>query len=182
MFERGLRDEASLQQVRDYYTGWITDQSIQPHFTPPDPKSLAFAKDWGLPTHLGDLRRVIQAAKRGGQRVILGGHSLGASTTAIYAAWDFNGRPGYRDVDGLVFIDGGALGTFDDEDRVSEMRERIQPLEDQPFADLVGLGLPWAQGVFAGLGGLYALKAAVRALAVRRRPPAARRCSSRPSR
>src|SRR5215213_1864542 len=25
MFERGLRGEASLQQVRDYYVGWLTD-------------------------------------------------------------------------------------------------------------------------------------------------------------
>ncbi len=158
MFERGLRGEATLQQVRDYYLGWITDRSIQPHFTPPDPKSLSFARDWGLPTHLGDLRRVIRSARRGGRRVILGGHSLGASMTAIYAAWDFGGRPGYRDVDGLVLIDGGALGTFDDTDSVREVRERLEPLRDQPFADLVGLNLPWAQGVFAGIGGLYAAK------------------------
>ncbi|MDQ5808432.1 MAG: alpha/beta hydrolase [Actinomycetota bacterium] len=158
MFERGLRGEASLQQVYDYYLGWITDSSKTPRFTPPDPASLSFAKDWGLPTHIGDLRKVILAAKRGGRRVILGGHSLGASMTAIYAAWDFRGRPGYRDVDGLVLIDGGALGTFDDSESVREMRERVAALDDQPFADLVGLGLPWAQGVFAGIGGLYAAK------------------------
>ncbi|HEV2813581.1 MAG TPA: hypothetical protein VGW10_10040 [Solirubrobacteraceae bacterium] len=158
-FERGRRDEATLQQVYDYYLGWITDDSIRPRFEPPDPKSLAFAADWGLPTHLGDLRKVILAAKRGGRRVILGGHSLGGSTTVIYATWDFRGRPGYKDLDGLVLIDGGALGTFDDTDEVAAVEERVSALRDQPFADLVGLGLPWAQGVFAGLGGLYAQKA-----------------------
>ncbi|HEX8120583.1 MAG TPA: hypothetical protein VF549_04875 [Solirubrobacteraceae bacterium] len=159
MLEKGLRGDATLQQVRDYYLGWITDPSVSPHFTPPDPKSLGFAGDWGLPTHIGDLRKVILAARRGGRRVILGGHSLGASMTAIYGTWDFKGRRGYDDVDGLMLIDGGALGTFDDEDTVAAVRKRIRELRDQPFADVVGLGLPWAQGVFAGIGGLFAVKA-----------------------
>jgi hypothetical protein len=159
MLEKGLRGEATPQQVRDYYLGWITDPSVSPRFTPPDPKSLGFAAGWGLPTHIGDLRKVILAAKRGGRRVILGGHSLGASMTAIYGTWDFHGRPGYRDVDGLMLIDGGALGTFSDIDTVADVRKRIAGLKDQPFADIVGLGLPWAQGVFAGIGGLFAAKA-----------------------
>ncbi|HEX2086755.1 MAG TPA: hypothetical protein VHF89_13840 [Solirubrobacteraceae bacterium] len=158
VFQRGLVDEATLKQVFDYYVGWITDKSIERHFTPPDPKSLSFAAEWGLPTHLGDLRRVVRAARRRGRRVILGGHSLGASTAAIYAAWDFGGRPGFRDLDGIVLIDGGVLGTFDDAERVREVRRRLRGVREQPFADLVGLGLPWAQGVFTGLGGLYALK------------------------
>ena len=37
----------------------------------------------------------------------LGGHSAGASTAVAYAAWDFAGRPGFRDLSGLVLIDGG---------------------------------------------------------------------------
>jgi pimeloyl-ACP methyl ester carboxylesterase len=159
MFERGLRGEATLQQVFDYYVGWINDQSIQPRFTPPSTESLAFMAEWGLPTHLGDLRRVVRAAGRGGRRVILGGHSLGASVAAIYAAWDFNGRPGHRDVDALMLVDGGALGVFDDTDSVASVRRRVAEVRKQPLADLVGIGLPWGQGVFTGLGGLYALKA-----------------------
>ena len=158
MFRRGLRDEATLKQVFDYYLGWITDQSIQPRYTPPDPQSLSFASEWGLPTHIRDLRNVVRAARRGGRRVILGGHSLGASTAAIYAAWDFGGRPGYRDIEGIVLIDGGALGTFDDTESPAEVRERLRAIREQPFADIVGVGLPWAQGIFAGIGGLYALK------------------------
>ncbi|HEX2086121.1 MAG TPA: hypothetical protein VHF89_10595, partial [Solirubrobacteraceae bacterium] len=114
VFQRGLVDEATPRQVFDYYVGWITDQSIRRHFTPPDLDSLSFMAEWGLPTHLGDLRRVVRAARQGGRRVVLGGHSLGASTAAIYAAWDFRGRPGYRDLEGIVLIDGGPLGAFDD--------------------------------------------------------------------
>ncbi|HEX8206815.1 MAG TPA: hypothetical protein VF587_12215 [Solirubrobacteraceae bacterium] len=158
VFKRGLRDEATLQQVYDFYIGWIRDQSIQPRYSPPPTESLKFAAEWGLPTHLGDLRRVVRAARRGGRRVILGGHSLGASTAAIYASWDFGGQPGYKDLDGIVLIDGGALGTFNDTDRVGDIRERLEQIREQPFADLVGVGLPWAQGIFTGLGGLYALK------------------------
>jgi pimeloyl-ACP methyl ester carboxylesterase len=158
VFERGLRDELTLQQVYDYYLGWIRDPSIEPRYSPPPTDSLRFAAEWGLPTHLGDLRRVVRAARRGGRRVILGGHSLGASTAAIYAAWDFRGRPGYEDLDGIVLIDGGVLGTFDDVETVGSVRSRLREVRRQPFADIVGVGLPWANGVFTSIGGLYALK------------------------
>ena len=158
-FERGLRGQVTPQQVFDYYLGWIGNEGQQPRFTPPDTKSLSFARDWGLPTHLGDLRRVILSAKRQGKRVILGGHSLGGSTTAIYASWDFGrGRIGYEDIDGMVLIDGGGLGAFNDTESPAEVRKRLAELREKPFADLVGLGLPWATGVFLNLGGLYAQK------------------------
>ena len=158
VFERGLSGDVSLQQVFDYYVGWISDPSIQPHYVPPAPESITFGKRWGLPTHIGDLRRVVLEAKRGGRHVILGGHSLGASTAAIYAAWDFNGRPGYRDVDALVLIDGGALGTFDDVHTLAQVRSRLREIDEQPWGDAVGLGLPWTQGIFTGVGALYAMK------------------------
>ena len=38
----------------------------------------------------------------------MGGHSLGGSITTAYATWDFSGRPGARDLAGLVYIDGGS--------------------------------------------------------------------------
>jgi hypothetical protein len=157
-FDRGMRGEVTPQQVRDYYLGWITNAQQQPRFTPPSNESLSFAREWGLPTHLGDLRRIVLAARRGGRRVILGGHSLGASTASIYATWDFNGRPGYRDVDGIVLIDGGTLGTFDDTESVADVRRSLRGLREKPFADLVGLNLPWASGVFLGIGGLFSQK------------------------
>ena len=98
----------------------------------------------------------MRAAHRGGREVILGGHSLGASLTAAYAAWDFNGRPGYKDVDGLVLIDGGLLGSFDAFD-LAQAQQQIADLEtSDPFLDLLGIGIPEAAGLFAEVGGIYA--------------------------
>lgn len=127
-----------------------------PHSMPLDSATVPFARRWGLPLALADLRRVVLAAKHGGRRVILGGHSLGASTALAYAAWDFNGRPGYKDISGLVLIDGGLLGTFS-HPSLSGVRRRLAALErGDPFVDLLGLHLPWATGVFAELAALYA--------------------------
>ena len=39
---------------------------------------------------------------------MLGGHSLGGSIATAYATWDFGGRAGGDDLDGLVLIDGGS--------------------------------------------------------------------------
>lgn len=69
-----------------------------------------YASEWGLATHLGDLRKLLEsipAAERP-KRVFLGGHSLGASAVEAYAAWDFEGAPGYADLAGLVLVDGVA--------------------------------------------------------------------------
>ena len=159
-FVKGLRGEVTPQQVFDFYIGWIGNQEIQPHYQPPDPAKLGFASEWGLPTAIGDLRRVVLAAKRQGKRVILGGHSLGASMTAIYATWDFGrGRVGYEDIDGMVLIDGGALGSFDRVESPAALRRRLAAVRKQPFADIVGVGLPWAQGAFTNVAGLLAHKA-----------------------
>src|SRR2546423_15700495 len=58
-----------------------------------------------------DMRRVVEEAKKQGGKVVLGGHSLGGSITTGYATWDFNGKPGAKDLSGLVFIDGGSSPT-----------------------------------------------------------------------
>ena len=42
--------------------------------------------------------------------MILGGHSLGGMLAQSYAAWDFEGEPGYTTVDGLVLLDGAVGG------------------------------------------------------------------------
>ena len=74
-----------------------------------------YTRDWGLTQELTELRRVIRAAAADGRQVVLGGHSSGAGTALAYAAWDFDGHPGYRDLTGLVLIDGGAHRAFDGE-------------------------------------------------------------------
>jgi hypothetical protein len=108
----------------------------------------------------------VLAARRGGRRqVILGGHSLGGATAMAYASWDFRGRPGYSDIDALMLID-GALDSAGDELTADQARERKAAIDTgDPFADLLGLGLPWAAGAFAEVGALYA-RAAPRAPSV----------------
>jgi hypothetical protein len=64
--------------------------------------------EWGIPTTVGDLRNVISivpAAERRG-RVVLLGHSLGATIVEEYAAWDFAGTAGFAELAGLALVDG----------------------------------------------------------------------------
>lgn len=99
---------------RDPMSAWryhIRDAGTANGFEPLEPKAVAFMGYWGLQVHLEDLRRVVQLARGFGQRVILGGHSLGAAMVSLYAGWDFDGAPGYEDLDGLLLLDGAAGNT-----------------------------------------------------------------------
>jgi len=157
VFARALRGSASPKEMFDYYAGWLADQSIQPHYEPPDLAKLGFASGWGLRVQLEDIRRVVRQARRGGKRVVLGGHSLGASVAVAYASWDFAGRGGYKDLAGVVLIDGGLRGSFHSAG-LAEVKRRLGEVRRQPFLDLLGLGLPWVTGVLAETGAILALK------------------------
>lgn len=161
VFEQADRGEVSLQYMFDYYLGWAENGGNPPeHFVPLNPNSVSFARDWGMEVALNDARAVVlKARKKGRREVVLGGHSLGASLTVAYAAWDFNGRPGYKDIDGMVLMDGGLLGSFDAYD-LAQAQQQIADLEtSNPFLDLLGLGLVEAAGLFAEIGGIYAERA-----------------------
>jgi pimeloyl-ACP methyl ester carboxylesterase len=112
-----LENHAVLDEAfagRDPTIAWryhIRDAGTPNGFTPRQPKDVGFMGYWGLETHLEDLRRVILFARGYGTRVILGGHSLGAATVSLYAGWDFAGAPGYKDIDGLILLDGAAGNT-----------------------------------------------------------------------
>jgi hypothetical protein len=158
VFAAALAGTVSPGDMFNYYAGWIADPSISPHYQPPDASKLGFAAGWGLRVQLEDVRRVVAAARAGGaRRVLLGGHSLGASAAVAYASWDFAGRPGYRDVDGLVLIDGGLRGAFDAAD-LAQARRRLAAIRRQPFLDLLGLGLPWVTGILSESAAILALK------------------------
>jgi hypothetical protein len=88
--------------------------------------------------------------------VILGGHSAGASTAVAYAAWDFGGRAGYGDLDGLVLIDGGLLGSFASADLARAKQELADIRTGKVFLDLLGFGIPEVSGIFAQVGALWA--------------------------
>ena len=125
-------------------------------FAPISGGSVPYVREWGLKLALEDLRRVVRRARRGGRQVILGGHSLGASMVVAYAAWDFKGRAGWRDLSGLVLMDGGLLGTFTSPGLAS-VKQRLAALRaGDPFLDLLRIGVPWASGVYATLAGQYA--------------------------
>jgi pimeloyl-ACP methyl ester carboxylesterase len=158
VFEDALAGRVTPKAMFDYYAGWIADPSIQPHYQPPDASKLGFAADWGLEVQLEDVRRVVDRARAGGaKRVILGGHSLGASVAVAYASWDFDGRPGYKDLDGVVLIDGGLRGSFDSAD-LAQAKKRLAAIRKQPFLDLLGLGLPWVTGILSESAAILALK------------------------
>jgi pimeloyl-ACP methyl ester carboxylesterase len=127
-------------------------------FAPVDGASVPYARGWGLKLALEDLRQVVKRARRGGRKVILGGHSLGASMAVAYAAWDFGGRAGHRDLSGLVLIDGGLLGTFTfTSPQLAGVRQRLAALRTaDPFLDLLDVGVPWASGVLSATAGMYA--------------------------
>lgn len=161
-FEAALAGEISLQQMFDYYLGWLTNGGTPAdHFDFLDTSTVPFAKRWGMKNALKDARKVVKKARRvvgkprGEGEVFLGGHSLGASLAAAYAAWDFDGRPGYKSIDGVVMIDGGLLGTFATLSR-AEAVEQVAGLEEEPFLDLLGVGIPDAAGLFAESGGIMA--------------------------
>ena len=158
MLEKGAKGEATTQEVFDYYLASLLNPSISPRFSLLDTTEMGYATNWGMETVLDDTRAVVQRARRAGKRVILGGHSVGASLAISYAAWDFNGRPGYRDLDGLVLIDGGLLGSFDPYN-LPQAQEAMGKIEDPaigPFSRLIDGYPAETAGLFAGVGGLFA--------------------------
>ncbi len=149
--------DATSQEAFDYYLEWIADDTITDHFDPPADDDVSFASDWGMDVAVGDVDVVVQEASELGGAVVLGGHSLGGTITVAYATWDFDGAPGAENLSGLVLVDGGSAGgeptsAAEAEAELAEIRSGT------PFNDLLGLGLPWAPGVFNVLGATAALQ------------------------
>jgi hypothetical protein len=157
VLDRVRAGKAPVADLFPYYVGWLTGTGPAQHFQPPADAVTAPAREWGMRVAVEDLRRVIRAARKGGRTVVLGGHSLGGTITTAYASWDFGGRAGARDLDGLVFIDGGSSSSSVDAEQARSQLDAIAV--GSPFNDLVGLGVPWAAGVFAAVGSTLALKA-----------------------
>lgn len=101
----------------------------------------SFASEWGLAVTIGDLRAVINLVDRDARRgrVVLLGHSLGASIAEQYAAWDFDGAPGYADLAALVLVEGAARAEGEAE----------PPLSRREFEESGGAGSFAAPGLKA---------------------------------
>jgi hypothetical protein len=144
------------RQLFDYYLGWLGDPAVTRHYEPPADDTVAFARRWGMRVAVGDLHRVLRAARKGGRRVVLGGHSLGGWISTAYATWDFGGRAGARDLDGLVLIDGASGGPAIGR---AEARQALADLHDgSPFLGVAGARLPWIAGALAAVSSTLALR------------------------
>jgi hypothetical protein len=149
MLDRAKQGTTTGRQLFDYYLGWLTDTTVSPHFQFVPDASVGFARQWGMRVEVEDLRRVVAAARRGGRRVVLGGHSLGGSITTAYATWDFGGRPGARDLAGLVYIDGASSPT---PVSAADARSALARLRaGSPWLAFGGIAAPFA-GLFQATG------------------------------
>jgi pimeloyl-ACP methyl ester carboxylesterase len=140
---------ATPQEVFDYYLGWLVDPSVTDHFQLVPDSAVAFARGWGMNVEVEDLRRVVEAARRGGRRVVLGGHSLGGSITTAYATWDFQGRPAAQDVSGLVYIDGASNPTPITPEQAQQSLQELQ--NGSPWIAFGGIPAPFL-GIFSATG------------------------------
>jgi hypothetical protein len=145
---------ASPRTVFDYYLGYLSDPSVKTHFQFILNSSVAFAKQWGMNVAVEDLHRVIRAASRLGGKVVLGGHSLGGSVVTAYATWNFGGKPGARDLAGLVYDDGGSLPA----ESAADATAALQMLQatPSPWLSFGSIAAPFA-GLFNATGSLGSL-------------------------
>jgi hypothetical protein len=141
--------KVSAQDAFNYYLGYLSNSSISPHYQPVQTSQVPFARDWGMNTQVNDLRVVVKAAARKGRTVAMGGHSLGGSITTAYATWDFNGRPGGRDLSGLVLIDGASSPTPVSADQAQTSLNNLQT--SSPWLSFGGIPAPLA-GLFGTVG------------------------------
>ena len=133
----------------DYYLGWLVDPYVTDHFELIPDEEVEFARGWGLKVEIKDLRRVVNAAAKQGRRVVMGGHSLGGSITTAYATWDFNGKPGAKDLSGLVYIDGGSNPTPITPEEATDSLEDLET--GSPWLAFGGIAAPFL-GIFSAAG------------------------------
>ena len=147
---------ATSTELFDYYLGWLDPPlQVQSHIQLIPSSSVTFAKGWGMTVAVGDLRHVIDAARRLGGNVVLGGHSLGGAVVTAYATWNFHGRAGARDLAGLVYIDGGSLPAVSASTARSELRG-LDSSGTSPWLTFGGIPAPFA-GLFSATGATAAL-------------------------
>jgi pimeloyl-ACP methyl ester carboxylesterase len=150
LFKQG---KVSPTDFFNYYLGYIGNSSVTNHYHPVQDSQVPFARNWGMNTEIQDLRVVVKAAGRKGRNVAMGGHSLGGSITTAYATWDFNGRPGGRDLSGLVLIDGASSPTPVTADQASQSLANLQT--SSPWLAFGGIQAPLA-GLFGTVGSALA--------------------------
>jgi pimeloyl-ACP methyl ester carboxylesterase len=156
VLEQAKVGKASPKKLFDYYLGFLNDSSIKHHFAFIPDSSVRFAKRWGLAVAVGDLHRVISAARRLGGKVVLGGHSLGGGVVTAYASWNFAGRPGADQLAGLVYIDGGSFGPAESAQAARTALHTLNASAASPWLSFGGITTPFA-GLYNATGSTAAL-------------------------
>jgi hypothetical protein len=141
--------KVSAQDDFNYYLGYLSNSSVTNHLHPVPDSQVPFARGWGMNTEINDLRTVVKAAARKGRNVAMGGHSLGGSIATAYATWDFNGKPGGRDLSGLVLIDGASSPTAVTPEQAQNSLNDLQT--SSPWLSFGGIPAPLA-GLFGAVG------------------------------
>ncbi len=154
--DRAKAGHAGARQLFDYYLGYLGHPAIKHHFRLLDNTKLAFAKRWGMTVAVGDLHRVIAAARRLGGKVVLGGHSLGGGVVTAYASWNFAGRPGADQLSGLLYIDGGSFGTAESATAARAALASLGRPGTSPWLSFGGIPAPYA-GLYNATGSTAAL-------------------------
>jgi pimeloyl-ACP methyl ester carboxylesterase len=140
---------ATPEELFDYYLGYLAKPGVGDHFQLIPDSSVGYARGWGMNVEIEDLHRVVEAAHRFGRRVVLGGHSLGGTITTAYATWDFNGKPGAKDLSGLVYIDGGSNPVPVTAEQATQSLQGLQA--GSPWLAFGGIPAPFA-GIFSATG------------------------------
>ena len=156
MLDEAKRGTATATTLYDYYQGYLNDPTITPHLQPVPDAGVRFAKRWGMAVAVGDLHRVIERARSLGGRVVLGGHSLGGGVVTAYASWNFAGRPGADQLEGLVYIDGGSFGEAESAAAARAALTKLNAQGTSPWDAFGGIPAPYA-GLISTVGSLSAL-------------------------
>jgi hypothetical protein len=156
MLQRAKSGKANPAQLFNYYLGWLNNPGIKRHFHFVSNARVQFAKRWGLAVAVGDLHRVIGAARRLGGKVVLGGHSLGGGVVTAYATWNFAGRPGADQLAGLVYIDGGTFGRAEPATAAKATLAELNFRPTPPWLSFGGIAAPFA-GLYSATGSTAAL-------------------------
>ena len=149
------KGKASPATVFNYYLGFLANSAITHHFSYQQYLGLRYPKQWGMQVAVGDLHDVIEAARKLGGKVVLGGHSLGGSVVTAYATWNFHGRAGADQLAGLIYDDGGSLPAISAGSATSALDKLLEPATT-PWLAFGGIPAPFA-GVFNATGSLAAL-------------------------
>ncbi|MGH2868081.1 MAG: hypothetical protein ACRDNK_11020 [Solirubrobacteraceae bacterium] len=155
MLDRAKSGHATAADLFNYYLGYLTGVPVSRHFQPIPDRSVGYAKRWGMSIAIGDLHRVVTAAKKLGGKVVLGGHSLGGGVVTAYATWDFGGHPGADALAGLVYIDGGSFG-HESATRARRALSELNRPGASPWQSFGGIPTPYA-GLYNATGSTAAV-------------------------